>query len=105
MRGIRTKWRNLRLLLAKRRRMRLQPESVRFERMTPIVKVPFTPDDDAIVATNALDIGFFLNRLGCEISWAGCTDRHVPRPVDWLLNLTPMRFGMLNAFVVARKRG
>jgi hypothetical protein len=23
--------------------------------------------------------------------------------MDWLLNLTPVRFGMLNAFVVARK--
>ena len=38
----------------KRRQMRDSPESVRFDKMTPIVKEPFTPDDDAIVATNAL---------------------------------------------------
>ena len=105
MRGLGNKLRNLRGLLARRRRMRTDPGSVRFERMQPIVKVPFTPDDDAIVATNALEIGFFLQRGGCRIEWAGCTDRYVARPLGGLLNLTPLRFGMLNAFVVARKRG
>ena len=45
--------------------------------MTPIVKEPFTPDDDAIVATNAVEIAFFLGRAGCEIVSVACTDRYV----------------------------
>ena len=71
--------------------------------MTPIVKEPFTPDDDAIVATNPFDMSFFLRRSGCEILSVACTDRDVAKPVDFLLNLTPMRFLMFNAFVVARR--
>ena len=35
--------------------MKRDPASVRFDRMRPIVKEPFTPDDDAIVATNPLE--------------------------------------------------
>ena len=43
------------------------PERVRFDRMTPIFKEPFEPDDDATIATNGLEIAFFLERNGCEI--------------------------------------
>jgi hypothetical protein len=32
-----------------------------------------------------------------------CTDRYVAKPVEFVLNLTPLRFVMFNAFVVARK--
>lgn len=103
MRGLGNKWRNASRLLEKRRQMRQSPESVRFDRMIPIVKVPFTPDDDAIIATNALEIAFFLQRFGCEIQSALCTDRYVAKPLDFLLNLTFLRYGMLCAFVVARK--
>lgn len=103
MRGLANKWRNAKRLLAKRRQMREDPASVRFDRMEPIVKVPFTPDDDAIVATNAPDIAFFLRRNGCEILEMACTDRHVFKPLDWALNLTPLRHAMFCAFVVARK--
>ena len=71
--------------------------------MQPIVKEPFTPDDDAIVATNALEIRFFLERSGCEVETVACTDRYVAKPLDLLLNLTPLRYLMFNAFVVARK--
>lgn len=103
MRGLANKWRNWQLLRAKRRQMRNHPEAVRFDRMTPIVKTPFEPDDDAIVATNPLEIAFFLRRFGCDIEKVLCTDRYVARPLDLLLNATPLRYLMLNGFVVARK--
>jgi SAM-dependent methyltransferase len=103
MRGLANKCANLGRLLAKRRQMRQAPDAVRFDRMRPIVKEPFTPDDDAIVATNALEIGFFLERSGCTVESVACTDRYVALPVDVLLNLGPWRYGMFNAFVVARK--
>ncbi len=103
MQGLGNKWRNWQRLSAKRRQMRTDPASVRFDRMTPIVKEPFTPDDDAIVATNGLEISFFLERAGCTVNHVFCTDRYVAKPVDLLLNLTPLRYGMFNAFVVATK--
>jgi len=103
MRGIRNKWRNWKRLRQKRRQMRLAPNEVRFDRMTPIVKKPFTPDDDAIVATNAQEIEFFLKRNGCEIEAVQCTDRYVLRAADVILNATPLKYLMFNAFVVARK--
>ena len=77
---------------------------VRFERVAPVVKTPFEPDDDAIIMTNALEMAFQLERCGCVIKRAHCTDRYVFPPLDWLLNLTPLRYGMLCAFVVARKK-
>ena len=103
MRSLANKWRNWRRLLEKRRQMKADPDSVRFDRMTPIVKEPFTPDDDAIVATNGLEMEFFLQRAGCAVAEVLCTDRYVARPIDFLLNLTPARYLMFNAFVVARK--
>ena len=103
MRGLRNKWNNWRRLCARRRLRASDPGGVRFDRMPPIVKQPFTPDDDAIVATNAADLEFFLTRAGCVIERAECTDRYVARPIDLLLNLTPLRYVMFNAFVVARR--
>ncbi len=105
MRGVGNKWRNFRRLMEKRRQMRVDPGGVRFDRMEPIVKEPFTPDDDAIVATNGLEMGFFLGLNGCEVERVECTDRYVAAPVNFLLNLTFTRYGMFNAFVVARKAG
>lgn len=104
MRGLRNKWLNWRRQQEKLRQMRKQPEAVRFDRMTPIIKEPFTPDDDAIVATNAREIAFFLERLGCRVLSSQCTDRYVFKPLDFLLNAGPWRFYMFNAFVVARKK-
>lgn len=103
MRGLRNKWRNLRRLLEKRQQMQTTPDSVRFDRLTPIRREPFQPDDDAVVRTNSLEIAFFLVRAGCRVEQALCTDRYVPRVVDWALNLTPLRHVMFNAFVVARR--
>ena len=103
MRGMGNKWRNWRRLWQKRALMKRAPDDVRFDRMTPIVKEPFTPDDDAVVATNPLEMKFFLERAGCEVKRVECTDRYVARPVDFLLNLTPLRYLMFNAFLVARR--
>jgi hypothetical protein len=71
--------------------------------MTPIVKHPFTPDDDAIVATNADEIAFFLKRSGCEVQSVECTDRYVLKLMEMVLNAGSWRYLMFNAFVVARK--
>ncbi len=103
MRGLRNKWRNWRRLAEKRRDIQNNPAAVRFDRMPPIVKVPFAPDDDAIVATNALEMEFFLRRAGCEVESLACTDRYVAKPIDFLLNLGPWRYLMFNAFLVARR--
>jgi len=103
MRGVGNKWRNCRRLQEKRRQMAMNPDAVRFDRMTPIVKEPFTPDDDAIIATNAVEMAFFLCRAGCEVLSVACTDRYVNKLVDMALNLGPWRFVMFNAFLVARK--
>jgi SAM-dependent methyltransferase len=103
MRGLANKWRNWKMIGEKRRQMRTRPDTVRFERMPPIVKTPFEPDDDAIVATNAVELEFFLRRYDCDIEQVVCTDRYVAGPIDFLLNATPLRYLMFNAFVVARK--
>jgi SAM-dependent methyltransferase len=103
MRGVRQKVRNGVGLLSRWTRIRHTPETVRFERMIPIVKEPFTPDDDAIVCTNALEISFFLRSLGCEVTTVACTDRQVTPILDFLLNLIPLKYGLFNAFVVARR--
>ena len=103
MRGLGQKLRNWQRLRAKRAQMRSAPDTVRFDRMPPIVKQPFTPDDDAIVATNAMEMEFFLNRSGCEVQRVECTDRYVAGPVEFALNLGPWRYVMFNSFLVARK--
>ncbi|MGI8965316.1 MAG: hypothetical protein ACR2H1_04415, partial [Limisphaerales bacterium] len=80
-----------------------EPDLVRFDRMKPTVKEPFTPDDDAVIATNAYEIEFFLKRFGCKIESVACTDRYVAKPIDFLLNLGPWRYLIFNAFVVAQR--
>ena len=104
MRGVGNKWRNFQRVRAKLRQMRAAPGVVCFDRMTPIVKEPFTPDDDAIVATNPLEMKFFLERAGCEVERVSCTDRYVAAPVEFALNLLPTRYFMFNAFLVATKK-
>jgi len=104
MRGIANKMRNWKSLSKIRREIKEHPESVRFERMPPIVKEVFSPDDDAIVVTNPLQMRFFLERYGCRIESVVCTDRYVHPLLDWLLNLTPLRYLMFNSFIVATKK-
>ncbi len=103
MRGLRHKWENWRRLNAKRRQICNAPETVRFDRTNPIVKQPFEPDDDAIILTNAVEMEFFLQRLGCSIESVACTDRPVVKPLEWLLNATSLRYYMFSAFVVGRR--
>ena len=104
MRGLGNKFKNWRRLRAKRRQIATEPGAVRFDRMEPIIREPFQPDDDAIIATNGLKMRFFLEKNGCEVLSVECTDRYVTKPIDFALNLGPWRFLMFNAFVVARKR-
>lgn len=104
MRGLRNKWKNLRQLLAIRASIRRAPESVCFERMPPIVKEPFTPDDDAIVVTNPLHMAFFIRQAGCRIEAIQCTDRYVPWWAQWGLNLGPLKYLWFNSFLTAIKR-
>ena len=103
MRGFGNKWRNWRRIRQKRAQMRRDPASVKFDRMVPIVKQPFEPDDDAIIATNGVEIAFFLERFGCRIEEVSCTDRYVPKPLEFALNATPLRYYMFSGFVVAQK--
>lgn len=105
MQGLGQRWRNWQGLMDRRRRYRAQPTEFRFERMPPIVRKPFQPDDDAVVVTNGLDMAWGLERCGCVVERVECTDRRVPAVLDWMLNVTPLKWGMFNAFVVARKRG
>ena len=102
MRGFGNKLRNWKRLREKRAQMTREPSAVRFDRMVPIVKEPFTPDDDAIVATNALEMKFFVERAGCRVVSVECTDRYVAKPIDLLLNVGPWRYVMFNSFVVAK---
>ena len=103
MRGIGSKLRNWRRIREKHKQMGSAPDQVRFDHMTPIVKEPFTPDDDAIIATNPVEMKFFLERFGCTVERVECTDRYVNRWADRILNLTPFRYLMFNAFIVARR--
>jgi len=56
-----------------------------------------------IVATNSLEMEFFLERNGCTVERVECTDRYVAKPIDLALNLTPLRYLMFNAFLVAKR--
>jgi SAM-dependent methyltransferase len=103
MRGLSNKWRNWRRLREKRCQIRREPAKVRFDRMSPIIKEPFTPDDDAIIATNALEMEFFLARLGCRVESVSCCDRYVAGPINFFLNLGPWRYVMFNSFLVATR--
>jgi SAM-dependent methyltransferase len=104
MRGIGNKLSNLSRLLQKRKILKGSFEHWGFDRMEPIVKEPFTPDDDAIIATNPMEIAAFLGHYGCQIESVACTDRLVHPLIDFCLNLSVWKFGMFNGFVVARKR-
>lgn len=103
MRGWGNKVNNARRLLAIRRQIKQAPDRVRFERMPPIVKEPFAPDDDAVVATNPLQMKFFVEQNGCRVDALECTDRHVPQPIHWFLNLPWLRHLWFNSFLVATK--
>ena len=103
MRGIGNKWKNWCRLRQKCGEIRQSPQTVRFDKMPAIIREPFSPDDDAIVATNGLEMKFFLEKYGCKVKSVSCTDRYVPKIADWIFNATPLRYLVFNAFVVAEK--
>ena len=103
MRGILTKGRNALRILQIAIQIRRDPTKVRFERMAPIIKKPFTPDDDAIVVTNALHMKFFIERAGAKVSSIACTDREVSSVIEWGLNIPILKLLWFNSFVVAKK--
>lgn len=102
MRGLRQKWKNWKHLQKKCRQIQVDPTAVLFDRMEPIVRNSFQADDDAIIVTNPIEMKFFLEQAGCKVEKIFCTDRYVPRIIDFFLNLLPVRFVMFNAFLVAR---
>lgn len=103
MRGLVNKWRNWKRLMEKHVQIKRCPDSVHFDRMDPIVRQPFCPDDDAINATNSIENAFFLERAGCEVLQIDCTDRYTSAFLDKLLNVLPIKNYILNSFIVARK--
>ncbi len=105
MQGLAQKFQNLKTLWRHMRQYSWDLTLVRFEKMTPLVRDNPRPDDDAIVATNAVDIRqYFRTRKFAPIH-VSCVDRPVPRLLEAVLDATPLRFLMLNSFVVARKSG
>ena len=104
MAGFRRKLRNLRTLLEHAQLYRQERGMIHFEPMEPVWREEPRPDDDATVATSAFDLRrYFVLRgfVGVRVS---CVDRPLPRALEWLLDATPLRYVMLNAFVTARKR-
>jgi SAM-dependent methyltransferase len=103
MRGLANKWRNLCRLLAKRRQMRTAPNSVRFDRMTPIQRSRSRRTTTPSWPLTPSRCGSFLSA-----TVAGWNGSNAPT-VTWrarsifCLNLTPLRYGMFNAFLVARR--
>ena len=102
MQGFRQKWRNARTLLRHWRAYAVG-KTLTFETMIPITRESALPDDDAITATNALDMHHYFrarNFTGIRVS---CVDRPIPRWLESLLDATPLRYVMLNSFVTATK--
>ena len=102
MQGLAQKWRNAQKLFH-RRTAYARGEPVRFDTMKSISREPMQPDDDAVTATSALDLAhYFRTRKFTDIR-VSCVDRPIPRGLEVLLDATPLRYVMLNSFVVATK--
>ncbi len=103
MRGAANKFQNLKSLL-RIWRSGFQPDPLPFERMDPIIREPFCPDDDAIVMTNGLQIRYWMQRVGFQIVDVSCADRYCPKIIDRLANSGFWKYGMLNSFVMGIRR-
>jgi ubiquinone/menaquinone biosynthesis C-methylase UbiE len=75
-----------------------------FERMEPIVREVFEPDDDAIVATNALDVCASLRSSDMTIEYLSGSDHYQGALVERLAALPGLRSIVGGVFVVARKK-
>ena len=104
MAGLRQKVRNLRTLLEHARLYRQTRDLVRFEPMEPVAREEPRPDDDATVATSAFDLRRYFTVRGFTEVRISCVDRPLPRVLEEVLDATPLRYVMLNAFVTGRKR-
>jgi SAM-dependent methyltransferase len=103
MRGLLQKWRNARTLYRHLRTYATDPQALIFERMTPIRRESFRCDDDAVIATNALDFLQYFRTRNYEKIRVSCVDRPLPGWIEAALDLTPLRFLVLNSFVTAEK--
>lgn len=104
MAGLRRKLRNLRTLLVHAQLYRQERGMIHFEPMEPIFRAEPQPDDDATVATSSFDLRRYFTVRGFEDVRVSCVDRPLPRALELLLDATPLRYLMLNAFVTACKR-
>ena len=105
MRGLAQKWRNAGTLLRHLRAYEVDPAAVRFEKMSPIHREQFQPDDDAITATNAIDFRQYLRARNYTKIRVSCVDRPIPRWMEAILDFTPLRLVMFNGFLSADKAG
>jgi SAM-dependent methyltransferase len=104
MAGWGQKARNARTLLEHVQLYRQERGMIHFEPMEPVWREVPRPDDDATVATNAFDLRHYFAVRGFGEIRVSCVDRPLPRALEFALDLTPLRYLMLNAFVTARKR-
>ena len=104
MRGLANKVKNARTLAQKWGRIRNGNTALQFDRMDPIQREHgFNPDDDAIIATNGLEMAWQLKCAGIRITNMHCTDRIVPPFIEFALNCSPLKYLMFNAFVTGTK--
>lgn len=104
MAGLKQKMRNLRTMLHHVQLYGQERDFVYFESMRPISREPSRPDDDATVVTSAVDLRRYYVTRGFEDIRVSCVDRPLPRALEFILDLTPLRYVMLNAFVTGRKK-
>jgi 2-polyprenyl-3-methyl-5-hydroxy-6-metoxy-1,4-benzoquinol methylase len=103
MRGLAQKWRNAQTVIRHLKSYRSSSSEIIFEKMPPIQRENFQPDDDAIIATNAIDFRQYLRSRGYADIRVSCVDRPVPKGLELILDFTWLRFVILNSFVTAEK--
>jgi SAM-dependent methyltransferase len=103
MRGLLRKWHNAKILYRHHKAYAADPQALIFEKLTPVQREPFHPDDDAVIATNAIDFRQYLRTRNYRKIRVSCVDRPLPSWMESALDFTPLRFLILNSFVTAEK--